>query len=52
MKIIRCIVLEDEEPAQNLMRNYFYRTPELELVKVFGNALEALDFLEYDRQFF
>ncbi|PWK18088.1 LytTR family two component transcriptional regulator [Arcicella aurantiaca] len=46
MKKIRCIVLEDEEPAQNLMRNYFNRLPELELVEVFDNALEASDFLE------
>ena len=46
MKIIRCIVLEDEEPAQNLMRNYFNRMPELELVEVFDNALDASDFLQ------
>jgi DNA-binding LytR/AlgR family response regulator len=46
MKIIRCIVLEDEEPAQNLLRHYFKRMPELELVEVFDNALEASDFLE------
>ncbi len=43
--MIRCIVLEDEEPAQNLMRNYFNRMPELELVEVFNNALDASDFL-------
>jgi DNA-binding LytR/AlgR family response regulator len=46
MKMIRCIVLEDEEPAQNLMRNYFNRMPELELVEVFDNALDASQFLE------
>lgn len=46
MNSIRCIVLEDEEPAQNLMRNYFDRMPELELAEVFTNALEALDFLQ------
>jgi DNA-binding LytR/AlgR family response regulator len=46
MKMIRCIVLEDEEPAQNLMRNYFNRMPELELVEVFDNALEVSAFLE------
>lgn len=48
MKNIRCIVLEDEEPAQNLMRNYFNRMPELELVEVFDNALDAADFLRND----
>jgi DNA-binding LytR/AlgR family response regulator len=46
MKSIHCIVLEDEEPAQNLMRNYFNRMPELELVEVFDNALEVSAFLE------
>jgi DNA-binding LytR/AlgR family response regulator len=46
MKIMTCIVLEDEEPAQNLMRNYLNRIPEMELVGVFDNALEAADFLE------
>jgi DNA-binding LytR/AlgR family response regulator len=46
MEIIRCIVLEDEEPAQNLLRHYFKRMPELELVEVFDNAIEASDFLE------
>jgi DNA-binding LytR/AlgR family response regulator len=46
MKNIRCIVLEDEEPAQNLMRNYIKRMPEIELVEVFDNALEASNFLE------
>jgi len=42
---IRCIVLEDEEPAQNLLRHYFKRMPELELVEVFDNAIDASDFL-------
>ena len=46
MTSIRCIVLEDEEPAQKLMRNYFNRMPELDLVKVFDDALEASNFLE------
>jgi DNA-binding LytR/AlgR family response regulator len=45
MNSIRCIVLEDEEPAQNLMRNYFNRMPDIELVEVFDNALDASFFL-------
>ena len=48
MNFIRCIVLEDEEPAQNLLRNYFNRMPELELVEVFDNALDASDFLAFN----
>ena len=46
MNSIRCIVLEDEEPAQNLLRHYFKQMPELELVEVFDNALEVANFLE------
>ena len=52
MNPIRCIVLEDEEPAQNLLRHYFERLPDLELIEVFGNDLDASDFLEHDRQLF
>ena len=52
MNPIRCMVLEDEEPAQNLLRHYFERLPDLELIEVFGNDLDASDFLEHDRQFF
>jgi DNA-binding LytR/AlgR family response regulator len=46
MKIISCIVLEDEEPAQMLMRHYFNQIPEVNLLDVFGNAIEAADFLK------
>lgn len=46
MEIIRCIVLEDEEPAQKLMRRYLNKMPEMELLEVFDNALEAADFLK------
>jgi DNA-binding LytR/AlgR family response regulator len=46
MEIIRCIVLEDEEPAQNLMKFYIKKLADVELVEVFDNALEAADFLE------
>jgi DNA-binding LytR/AlgR family response regulator len=46
MDSIRCIVLEDEEPAQKLMRHYINKMPDVELMEVFDNALEAADFLE------
>ena len=45
MNSIRCIVLEDQEPAQNLIRHYFNRMPDIELVEVFDNALDASYFL-------
>ena len=46
MKIITCIVLEDQEPAQMLMRHYLNKIEDVELVKIFDNAVEASDFLE------
>lgn len=47
MKTLRCIVLEDEEPAQNLIRNYLSRISSIELLQVFDNALEASNFLTH-----
>lgn len=44
MKTLSCIVLEDEEPAQNLIKNYLTRIPEIELLAVFDNAIEASKF--------
>ena len=46
MKIITCIVLEDEEPAQMLMRHYLNKIEDVELTQSFDNAVEASDFLE------
>ncbi len=46
MEIIRCIVLEDEEPSQNLLRHYFNQLPDYELVGVFDNPLLASEYLE------
>lgn len=47
MKTLRCIVLEDEEPAQNLIKNYLSRISSIELLQVFDNALEASNFLTH-----
>ena len=46
MKIITCIVLEDEEPARMLMRHYLNKIEDVELIESFDNAVEASDFLE------
>ena len=46
MKIITCIVLEDEEPARMLMRHYLNKIEDVELTESFDNAVEASDFLE------
>jgi len=42
---MRCIIVEDEPLARNLLEQYIQKLPYLELVKSFSNPLEALDFL-------
>ncbi|WGD35583.1 LytTR family DNA-binding domain-containing protein [Olleya sp. YS] len=36
-----CIIIEDEKPAQNLLKNYISKLPNLELIGTFQSALEA-----------
>ncbi|GAB3523084.1 LytR/AlgR family response regulator transcription factor [Emticicia fontis] len=43
---MRCIIVEDEPLARNLLEQYIQKLPYLELVKSFSNPLEALDFLQ------
>jgi len=45
MSRIKCIVVDDEPPAMNLICRYVNQTPFLELAGSFDNALDALDFL-------
>lgn len=40
-----CIIVDDEPLARNLLSEYVHKVPELELMKAFGNPLEALNFL-------
>jgi DNA-binding LytR/AlgR family response regulator len=42
---MRCIIVEDEPLARNLLEQYIHKLPYLELVASFSNPLEALDFL-------
>ena len=42
---IRCIIVEDEPLARKLMEEYVRTTPSLDLLKSFGNPLQALEFL-------
>jgi len=42
---IRCIIVEDEPLARNLLEQYIQKIPGIELAKSFSNPLEALDFL-------
>lgn len=39
---IKCIVIDDENPAIEVLKNYIQRIPELELVSCFNNPIEGL----------
>lgn len=41
MNTLRCLIIEDQIPAQRIMKKYISDVPHLELVGVFGSALEA-----------
>lgn len=43
--LIRCVIVEDEPLARNLLEKYIQKVPYLALVQSFANPLEALDFL-------
>lgn len=43
---INCVIVEDEPLARRLMEDYVKTTPSLELMRSFGNPLEALEFLK------
>lgn len=42
---IRCLVVEDQLPAQRILRRYIEGLPHLELVALCGNAFEAMSVL-------
>jgi len=42
---MKCIIVDDEPFALNLIRDYVQKTPYLELVNLFSNPFKALDFL-------
>jgi len=42
----RCIIIEDQSPAQRILINYISEVPQLKLVETFGDALAALEFLK------
>lgn len=46
MKTLRCIIIEDEKPAQDLIVNYIENTPKIKLIKTFDNAIDARVFLK------
>ena len=46
MKPIRCLVVDDEELARTLLKNYIERLPNLELVATCANPVEASSVLQ------
>lgn len=45
MSLIRCLLLDDEPIARQVLRTYAERLPFLQVARECGNALEAYDFL-------
>ncbi len=43
---MRCVIIEDELPAQRIVKNYISKLPDLELMGSFQSALEANSFLQ------
>lgn len=43
---IRCLIVDDEPPARDILRRYIGEMPMLELVDECGNAMEALQLLQ------
>jgi DNA-binding LytR/AlgR family response regulator len=45
MEILRCVILEDEIPALDLLKFYCKKISEVDLMGAFNNAVDANDFL-------
>ena len=46
MKILQCVIADDEPIARQILENYIADTPYLELVSSCKNAFEVLEVLE------
>jgi two-component system LytT family response regulator len=46
MAKLNCIIIEDEKPAQEVLKSFITKTEWINLSGVFGDAVEALDFLK------
>jgi len=44
---IRCLIVDDEPPARDILRRYISEMPMLELAGECGNAMEALNILQH-----
>ena len=45
---MKCIIIEDQPPAQRILKKYIEDFGSLELVGTFGDAIKALDFLSHN----
>ncbi|PZX49147.1 LytR/AlgR family response regulator transcription factor [Algoriphagus chordae] len=43
---MRCIIVEDQQPAQRILKKYIADIGSLTLVGTFGDAMQAMDFLQ------
>jgi DNA-binding LytR/AlgR family response regulator len=46
MAKVNCIIIEDEKPAQEVLKSFISKTEWINLAAVFGDAVEAMDFLK------
>ncbi len=46
---MKCIIIEDQPPAQRILKKYIADYGSLELVGVFGDALQAMEYLKRNR---
>lgn len=49
MQKTTCIIIEDEAPAQEVLRSFIGKTEWLKLIGVFGDSMEGLDALQKNR---
>lgn len=46
MTPLRCIIIEDEKPAQEVLKSYLAKVESVTLLSAFGDAMSAMDFLK------
>lgn len=46
---IRCLIIDDEPLAINVIKNYLHQIEDMELVTTFNNAIDGLNFLKHHK---
>ena len=46
--MLSCLIIEDEEPAQRILKKYVSNMASLELKKVFSNVIAAKEYLQQE----